>query len=75
MYDFLNLATDLGGVKVSIFDCDSASVVFDSAKSDRYFDISDASDFHDYEVGSYDLFKDRDGSIRLELNIFVGTEE
>lgn len=75
VYDFLNLATDLGGVKVSIFDCDSESVVFDSAKGGEYFDIDDAAAFHDYEVESYDLFKNNDGNVFLELNISMGEDE
>jgi len=75
VYDFLNLATDLSGVIVSIFDCDSQSVVFDSAKGGECFDISDAGAFHDYEVYSYDLFKNKDGYICLELNISMGGDD
>lgn len=75
VYDFLNLATDLSGVIVSIFDCDSESVVFDSAKGGTFFDIDDAGDFHDYEVESYDLFKNDDGNVCLELNISMGGDD
>lgn len=75
VYDFLNLATDLAGVIVSIFDCDSESVVFDSAKGGEYFDIDDAGAFHDYEVESYDLFKNNDGNVCLELNISMGGDD
>ena len=75
VYDFLNLATDLSGVIVSIFDCDSESVVFDSAKGGEFFDIDDAGDFHDYEVESYDLFRNNDGDVRLELNISMGGDD
>lgn len=75
VYDFLNLATDLSGVIVTIFDCDSESVVFDSAKGSGCFDIDDAGAFHDYEVDSYDLFKNNDGNVCLELNISMGGDE
>ena len=69
VYVFLNLANDLSGVNVSIFDLDSGKVVFDSSKSDEGFVLYDAGAFHDYEVESYDLFKDKDGNVCLELNI------
>jgi len=75
VYDFLNLATDLSGVIVSIFDCDSQSVVFDSAKGGECFDIDDAGAFHDYEVYSYDLCRNNDGDVCLELNISMGGDE
>ena len=75
VYDFLNLATDLFGVVVTIFDLDSESVVFDSKKIWHGFDLCDAGAFHDYEVESYDIFKDNDGNICLELNISMGGDD
>lgn len=75
VYDFLNLATDLSGVIVTIFDCDSESVVFDSTKCGGCLPIDGASDFHDYEVESYDLFKNNDGNVCLELNISMGGDD
>ena len=75
VYDFLNLATDLSGVIVTIFDIDSGLEVYDSKKSEEGFDIYDAGAFHDYEVESYDLFKNNDGNVCLELNISMGGDD
>lgn len=73
VYDFLNLATDLSGAVVSIFDCTTEKTVFDSSKKeDGYngcFDVGDAEEFLDYEVDSYDLFTDVNNRPHLELNI------
>lgn len=76
VYDFLNLATDLSGAVVTVFDIGSGNVVYDSTKSDAgEFDLFDLGDFGGYEVASYDLFIDRNGRPCLEVNIEVEDED
>lgn len=71
VYDFLNLAVDLSGAVVTIFDCETGNVVYDSSNSKDGFDIDECSSYHGYEVWSYDLSSDRDGVVCLEVNISV----
>lgn len=74
VYDFLNLATDLSGVTVTVFDINSGKVVFDGKDSDDLlYDME--NEIQCYEVASYDLFKDKDGRLCLELNISVEEED
>ena len=79
VYDFLNTFNDLCGVVVSIFDCDSEAVVFDSEETDSYGagDIIGAiedANLECYDVESVDLC--REGNrVRLEINISMGEEE
>lgn len=73
VYEFLNNANDLSNVIVTIFDCDSQEVVFNGAESDD--PVFDCGAFHDFDVGSFDIFKDRDGRLCLELNICMGDDE
>ena len=75
-YDFLNLATDLSGAVVTVFDIHSGDVVYDSTKSDAgEFDLFDLGDIGGYEVASYDLFIDRSGRPCLEVNIEMDEDE
>lgn len=80
VYDFLNTFCDLSAVVLSIFDCASEEVIWNSSK-DMDEDEIDAvtalqcSDFASYEVQGVDLFKNRDGLIQLEINIDMGDEE
>ena len=74
VYDFLNLATDLSEVNVSVFDLDSGRTVYDSSKSEfGFFDLSDLEECDGYEVLSYDIFRDAEG-VCLELNISMGED-
>ena len=78
VYDFLNTFSDLSAVVLSIFDCSSEEVVWNSIKDmDDELDAVYAlqcSDFASYEVQGVDLFKNRDGLIQLEINIDMGDE-
>lgn len=79
VYDFLNTFNDLCGVIVSIFDCDSERVVFDSAETDSYGagDILSAieeANLECYDVESVDLFREGD-KMHLEINIGMGEPE
>ena len=76
VYDFLNLATDLSGAVVTVFDIGSGNVVYDSTKSDGgEFSLYDLDDLGGYEVASYDLFIDRNGRPCLEVNIEMDEDE
>lgn len=78
VYDFLNTFSDLSAVVISIFDCASEEVVWNSVElDDAGIDAVTAlqcSDFASYEVQGADLFKNRDGLIQLEINIDMGDE-
>lgn len=79
VYDFLNTFTELCGCIVTIFDCDSEEIVFDSRAGDCYgtADIIGAieeADLDGYDVSSADVFID-DGKIHIEINISMGDEE
>ena len=76
VYDFLNLATDLSGAVVTVFDITSGNVVYDSTKSDGgEFSLYDIDEIGSYEVASYDLFIDRDGRPCIEVNIEMGEDD
>ena len=79
VYDFLNTFTDLSAVVLSIFDCSSEEVVWNSVKDmDDEIDAVTAlqcSDFASYEVQGADLFKNSDGLIQLEINIDMGEDD
>jgi len=75
--DLLELATDLFGIRIRIFDFNTEEIIFDSDKLDEYDDpVSEIifSDIGDYEVGSYDLYL-HNGVINLEINIDYESEE
>lgn len=78
--EFLELSTDLSGVVVSVFDCYSETVVYIGELDrepirDIEEEAEDAGAILCSEVESYDLFKDKDGQIHLELNISLETED
>lgn len=75
--DLLELATDLFGIRIRIFDFNTEEIIFDSDKLDEYDDaVSEIifSDIGEYEVGSYDLYQ-HNGVINLEINIDYEPEE
>lgn len=74
VYDFLNTFTDLSGVIVTIFDCDSDKTVFNSGEAGCFLlsDIEEA-DLDGYDVESVDLFRDGH-DLHLEINISMGDE-
>lgn len=79
VYDFINTFTDLCGVIVSIFDCDSERVVFDSGNTDCYgsggiLNAIEEADLEGYDVEGVDLFRDGD-KMHLEINISMGEPE
>ena len=76
VYWFLSMATDLSGCRVTIWDCESETVVFDSENYDCY-DIAmevDAAGFGDYEIDSYDIWFG-DDKVYLEINISIEEDE
>ena len=80
VYDFISLATDLSGVIVSIYDMEHGEVVYESKYGcDILRDIEEQTlsedDILSYEVESYDLFKNKDGEVCLELNISIEDDE
>lgn len=75
IYTFLNLASDLSWVAVSIYDCDSSNVVFEG-KRDAFDVVSDIEEkgLDCYEVESFDIFLDKNNMMCLELNISMGDD-
>lgn len=72
VYWFLSQATDLYDCRITIFDCNSEGVVWDS---DNYDDYDIASEvecrgFGDYDVESYDIWVE-DGKAHIEINISI----
>lgn len=79
VYEFLTLATDLSGVKVSIYDMEHGEVVYDGEDTlDPIRDIEEQTDSEEgilyKDVQSYDIYKNRDGVMCLELNIEIEEE-
>ena len=75
--DMLELCNDAFGIKIRIYDFNSESVIFDSAKLDKYDDaVSEIifSDMANYEISSYDLYL-HNGAINLEINIEYEPED
>lgn len=71
---FVNLeCNDLCDCHVTIFDCNSGTVVWDSQNYDDYNIAQKASysGFEDYEVVSFDLYLDKENKICLEINIEI----
>lgn len=69
VYDFLNLANDLSGVSVSVFDCNSTNVVFNAQRGDDVVLDIEEKGLDGYEVESFDIFLDKNNMMCLELNI------
>lgn len=77
VYWLVNLeCNDLCNCHVTIFDCNSETVVWDSKDHDDYNVAQEVSysDFADYEVLSFDLYLDKNNKICLELNIEIDDE-
>ena len=78
VYWFLSMATDLSGCRVTIWDCESETVVWDSANSEGYdiaIEVDDAG-FGDYEIESYDIWiGEKDNRVHLEINISIEEDE
>ena len=77
VYWFLSMATSLDGCRVSIFDCTSGNVVWDSDNYDGY-DIAaevDYQGFGDYDIFSYDMFLGDNNKVCLEINIAMEGED
>ena len=78
VYWFLSTATDLSGCRVTIFDCESEEVVWDSDNCDGYdFAIEvDYAGYGDYEIESYDIWTgEKDNKVHLEINISIEEDE
>lgn len=73
VYEFLNLATDLSGVYVTVYDMNSGLTVFREPFGDPLTDMDD--NLLNYEVESYDIYKDDDNVIHLELNISMEEDD
>jgi hypothetical protein len=77
VYWFLSMASDLSNCRVTIWDCESETTVWDSNSCDSY-DIAievDYAGYGDYEIESYDLWVDVHGKAHLEINISVEEDE
>ena len=75
--DLLELANDLYGIRLRVFDFNTEEIIFDSDKLDEDDDpVTEIifSDIGEHEVGSYDLYL-HDGVINLEINIDYEPEE
>ena len=73
VYWFLSNANDLSGCRVTIWDCESEEVVFDSNNCDGW-DIAmevDSAGLGDYEIDSYDIWVNGEGKVHLEINISI----
>ena len=77
IYDFLNTFTDLSAVVITVFDCISERVLFNSAEDNDYDPIFtlQGMELDGYEVEGVDLFKNRDGMIQMEINISLDGED
>lgn len=67
----LNMATSLDDCRVSIFDCITEEVVWNSNNCDC-IDIAfevDYQGFGDYEICSYDIWTGADHKVHIEINI------
>ena len=74
---FLWKASSLDECRVTIFDCASEEIVWDSNNYDG-FDISQEVDyqgFGNYDLCGYDLWVDGDNKIHLEINIEMDEED
>lgn len=77
VYWLLSMATDLSGCRVTIFDCESEEVVWDSNNCDGY-DLAlevDYAGYGDYEIESYDIWVDTYGKVHLEINISIEEDD
>lgn len=71
VYWFLNLATDLSACRVTIYDFRTETVVWNSNNCDA-FDLAQEVDyqgFGDYEIESFDVYTDFEGTPCIEINI------
>lgn len=77
VYWLLNAACSLDGCRVTIFDCTSEDVVWDSNNYDGFNIAEEVDDqrLGDYDVCSYDLWVDGDNKIHLEINIKMDEDE
>ena len=78
VYWFLSMATDLSDHRVTIFDCESETIVWDSKNCDVYDIVNevDYAGFGDYEVDSYDLWTDANtNQVHLEINITIEKDD
>ena len=76
VYNFLNLATDLSGCRIKVYDFTSEKVIFDSDNhpdDDPVMEIY-LSPIGDYEVESYDIYLEN-GRVCFEINIELDEEE
>lgn len=76
VYWFLSMASDLSNCRVTIWDCESETVVFDSKDNDSW-DIArevDNAGFGDYEIDSYDIWTES-GKTCLEINISIEEDD
>lgn len=71
VYWFLNLATDLSACRVTIYDLRTETTVWNSNNCDAIdlaFEV-DYQGFGDYEIASFDVYTDLEGTPCIEINI------
>ena len=73
----LNMCTELVNIRVTIFDCTSEDIVWDSKNYDEFYIANEVSfqGLGDYDVLSYDLWVDEDNRVHLDINIAMDEEE
>lgn len=74
VYWFVSLeCNDLCECHVTIYDCISGNVVWDSEDHDNFYVAQEVkySEYADYEVCSFEIYLDRGDKIHLELNIEI----
>ena len=71
IYEFRNAITDDFCVKYRVHDCRTGKIIFETN------DENDAEIclYNDYDIGSFDLYIDRDGKIVVEFNIETEEDE
>lgn len=75
VYWFLSMANDLFDCRVTIFDCTSEVVVWDSGDyCDNIPSEVDYADLGDYEICSYDIWTEN-GKVHIEINIEMDEED
>lgn len=75
VYWFLSTASDLFDCRVTIWDCTSEKVVWDSGDCCDNIPLeADDAGFGDYEICSYDIWA-KDGKVCIEINIEMDEED
>lgn len=76
VYELLDLINDISGLTVNLYDLISGSTIFtcDGSDCELCWKLADL-EYDVLEVLSVDIYKNRGGSLFLELNVEIEEEE